>query len=74
MNNPQMFGTIDSTATYDKIEKIYWAMKKAVEQFPGVRFISHSSHWYDWGAMMYGRFVVNNPTVVEPIEAEGSGG
>ena len=23
MNNPQMFGTIDSTATYDKIEKIH---------------------------------------------------
>ena len=61
MNNPQMFGTIDSTATYDKIEKIYWAMKKAVEQFPGVRFISHSSHWYDWGCMNYSRFIIDSP-------------
>ena len=64
MNNPQMFGTIDSTATYDKIEKIYWAMKKAVEQFPGVRFISHSSHWYDWGCMNDSRFIIDNPPEV----------
>lgn len=64
MNNPQMFGTLDTTATYDKIEKIYWAMKRAVEdnfsQY-GVRFISHSSHWYDWGCMNYSRFIIDEP-------------
>ena len=69
MDNPQMFGTIDTTATYANIEKIYWAMKKAIEgNFPGVRFISHSSHWYDWGVMNYSRFIMDNPPE-EPEEA-----
>lgn len=62
MNNPQMFGTLDTVATYDNIEKIYWAMKKAVEEIgEGIRFISHSSHWYDWGCMNYSRFIIDNP-------------
>lgn len=62
MNNPQMFGTLDTCATYDNIEKIYRAMKSAVEDnFEGVRFISHSSHWYDWGCMNYSRFIIDNP-------------
>lgn len=64
MDLPQMFGTLDTVATHDNIEKIYRAMKAAVEdnfkQY-GVRFISHSSHWYDWGAMNYSRFIIDNP-------------
>jgi len=69
MNNPQMFGTLDTTATYANIEKIYRAMKSAVEDnFPGVRFISHSSHWYEWGAMNYSRFIIDNPPA-DPQEA-----
>ena len=43
MDIPQMFGTMDTVATYANIEKIYWAMKKAVnDNFPFVRYISHS--------------------------------
>jgi len=61
MNNPQMFGTLDTVSTYDRIEDIYRAMKKAVEEFEGVRFISHSSHWYEWGAMNYSRFIMDHP-------------
>jgi len=61
MNNPQMFGTLDTVSTFDKIETIYWEMKKAVEAFDNVRFISHSSHWYEWGAMNYSRFIIDNP-------------
>ncbi len=68
LNLPEMFGTIDTTATYDNIEKCYWAMKEAVESFPGVRFISHSSHWYDWGCMNYSRFIMDNPPE-DPEEA-----
>ena len=64
MDLPQMFGTLDTVATHNNIEKIYRAMKSAVEdnfsQY-GVRFISHSSHWYDWGAMNYSRFIIDNP-------------
>ena len=69
MNNPQMFGTMDTTATFDKIEKIYWAMKHAVEDnFPNVRFIAHCSHWYEWGTMLYDRFIMDQPPE-DPEEA-----
>lgn len=66
---PWMFGTMDSIAPFDKIEKIYWAMKNAVESnFPMARFIAHFSHWYEWGAMIYDRFIVENPPQ-DPMEA-----
>lgn len=66
---PWMFGTMDSIAPFDKIEKIYWAMKNAVESnFPMARFIAHFSHWYEWGAMIYDRFIVENPPE-DPVEA-----
>ncbi len=68
MNNPQMFGTMDTVSTYENVEKIYWAMKKAVEQFKGVRFIAHCSHWYDWGTMIYDRFIMDEPPE-DPEEA-----
>lgn len=71
MDLPQMFGTLDTVATHDNIEKIYWAMKHAVEDGfgeYGVRFISHSSHWYDWGTMNYSRFIIDNPPE-DPEEA-----
>ncbi len=71
MDLPQMFGTLDTVATHDNIEKIYRAMKAAVEdnfKDYGVRFISHSSHWYDWGAMNYSRFIIDNPPK-DPEEA-----
>ena len=32
-----------------------------MESFEGVRFISHSSHWYEWGAMNYSRFIMDHP-------------
>lgn len=58
---PAMYGTMDTVATYSNIEKIYWAMKKEVEKYDGVRFIAHFSHWYEWGCMMYDRFIMDNP-------------
>ncbi len=69
MDLPQMFGTMDTIAPYDKIEGIYWAMKKAIEtKFPNIRFIAHFSHWYEWGCMIYDRFICDNPPQ-DPIEA-----
>jgi FAD/FMN-containing dehydrogenases len=66
---PQMFGTMDTIATYSNIEKIYWAMKEAIEtNFPEARFIAHFSHWYEWGCMIYDRFIVDNPPS-DPHEA-----
>lgn len=59
---PQMFGTMDTVATYSKIEKIYWAMKKTIEEnFPMAYFIAHFSHWFEWGCMCYDRFIVDDP-------------
>ncbi|MGE4283479.1 MAG: FAD-binding oxidoreductase [Clostridia bacterium] len=69
MDIPQMFGTMDTVATYTNIEKIYWAMKDAIENnFEGVRFIAHFSHWYEWGCMVYDRFIMDNPPE-DPEEA-----
>ncbi|NLI22969.1 MAG: FAD-binding oxidoreductase [Clostridiales bacterium] len=69
MDIPQMFGTMDTVATYQNIEEIYWAMKHAVEDnFPGVRFIAHCSHWYEWGTMIYDRFIMDHPPQ-DPEEA-----
>lgn len=66
---PQMFGTMDTIATYSNIEKIYWAMKEAIEtNFPMARYIAHFSHWYEWGCMIYDRFIVDNPPQ-DPHEA-----
>ncbi len=69
MDLPQMFGTMDTIAPYDKIEKIYWEMKKAIEtNFPNIKFIAHFSHWYEWGCMIYDRFICDNPPQ-DPVEA-----
>ena len=70
MDIPQMFGTMDTVATYANIEKIYRAMKKVInEKFPYVRYISHSSHWYEWGCMNYTRFIVDPKDVPQDPEA-----
>lgn len=59
---PQAFGTLDTVATFANIENVYWGMKNAVkEQFPQATFIGHFSHWYDWGCMLYARFIIDNP-------------
>lgn len=66
---PQAFGTLDTVATFANIEKVYWAMKNAVrENFPEATFIGHFSHWYEWGCMLYARFIVENPPA-DPQEA-----
>jgi alkyldihydroxyacetonephosphate synthase len=61
---PWMYGTTETVATYDKIEAIWRAQKKAVEEgFAdwNVRFIAHFSHWWRWGASMYSRFIIEAP-------------
>ncbi|MBR2626084.1 MAG: FAD-binding oxidoreductase [Lentisphaeria bacterium] len=68
---PQAFGTLDTVATFANIEKVYWAMKKVVnENFPQARFIGHFSHWYEWGCMLYARFIFEGENVpADPAEA-----
>lgn len=59
---PQAFGTLDTVATFANIENVYRAMKRVVEeQFPMARYIGHFSHWYEWGCMLYARFIIDHP-------------
>ena len=68
---PQAFGTLDTVATFADIENVYWGMKNVVkENFPQARFIGHFSHWYEWGCMLYARFIFEGKDVPEdPGEA-----
>ncbi len=66
---PQAFGTLDTVATFSNIEKVYWAMKNTVQDnFPEATFIGHFSHWYEWGCMLYARFIIDEPPE-DPREA-----
>ncbi len=68
---PWMYGTTETVSTYDKIEKVYWAEKNAVEQgFKewDIEFIGHFSHWFHWGSALYTRFIIKNPPE-DPEEA-----
>ena len=61
---PWMYGTTETVATFDKIESLYWAEKKAVEEGfadQDIQFIGHFSHWFHWGVMLYSRFIIENP-------------
>jgi len=59
-----MYGTTEPITTYDKIEKLYYAEKRAVEEgFKewDIDFIGHFSHWFHGGVMVYTRFIIRNP-------------
>src|SRR5215217_4981145 len=58
---PAIWGTLDVVATYARIEAVYAALHKAVREpyaDTGLQLRMHFSHWYLWGTMIYGRFVV----------------
>ncbi len=61
---PWMYGTTETITTFDKLEKLYWAEKKAVEETYAdldIKFIGHFSHWFHWGASLYTRFIIEDP-------------
>lgn len=61
---PTLFGTVESTTTFDRIYGLYEAKKEALQQgFKewGAHYTAHFSHWYPWGVMVYDRFYVENP-------------
>ena len=69
---PAMYGTVETVATFDKIEAIYHAKKAAIEgEFGklGVEYIGHFSHWFPWGASLYDRFLLNSAPA-DPDEAQ----
>jgi alkyldihydroxyacetonephosphate synthase len=58
---PSIWGTLDVVATYDRIGAVYDALHRAVRvpyADTGLELRMHFSHWYLWGTMIYGRFVV----------------
>ena len=58
---PAIWGTLDVVATYSRIEAVYEALHRAVREpyaDTGLELRMHFSHWYPWGTMIYGRFVV----------------
>lgn len=61
---PWMFGTMDTLCTFDKIENLYNTKKKVLEETYAkwnLQYIAHMSHWFPWGAMVYDRFIIENP-------------
>ena len=61
---PELFGTVESTTTYDKILPLYEAKKKAIEEGYrewGATYTGHFSHWFPWGVMVYDRFYIKHP-------------
>jgi alkyldihydroxyacetonephosphate synthase len=58
---PAIWGTLDVVATYARVEAVYEALHRAVREpysDAGLELRMHFSHWYLWGTMIYGRFVV----------------
>jgi alkyldihydroxyacetonephosphate synthase len=58
---PAIWGTLDVVATYARIEAVYDALHRTVRvpyAADGLQLRMHFSHWYPWGTMIYGRFVV----------------
>jgi len=71
---PAVWGTVEATATYARLLDVYRAVRAAVEPYErsaGLKLKTHFSHWYPWGAMMYGRFVIpdGGPDAVELHDA-----
>ena len=61
---PAMWGTIDAVAPYSRILDVYHAIRAALEPFGehGLRLRTHFSHWYEWGTMVYPRFMIDDTT------------
>jgi alkyldihydroxyacetonephosphate synthase len=58
---PAIWGTLDVVASYSRIEAVYDALHRSVREpyrDVGLQLRMHFSHWYAWGTMIYGRFVV----------------
>src|ERR687895_2129227 len=64
---PAMWGTIDAVASYGRILGVYHAIRAALEPFgdQGLRLRTHFSHWYDWGTMVYPRFLIGDTSELD---------
>jgi len=61
---PFIWGTADVVAPFSRMLPAYRALREHMlgeyERYD-LHFSGHFSHWYPWGAMVYGRFTVRSP-------------
>jgi alkyldihydroxyacetonephosphate synthase len=59
---PSIWATIDVVTDYAHIEDVYArvtaAIRAAVDPSWQLQLVTHLSHWYDWGTMIYARFKI----------------
>jgi alkyldihydroxyacetonephosphate synthase len=59
---PSIWCTIDVVADYAHIEEVYTrvteAMRRAIDPKWQMQLVTHLSHWYEWGTMIYARFKI----------------
>jgi alkyldihydroxyacetonephosphate synthase len=60
--------TIDVGATYDKLEDLYYSVKKAVEKSGKVQTMAHFSHFYPEGGSIYMIFALTEPNDIQAEE------
>lgn len=61
---PSIWGTIDLAAGFGQILPAFEAVRELMLDAYGrygLVFTGHFSHWYLWGTMVYGRFVLEDP-------------
>lgn len=61
---PSIWGTIDLAAGFKRILPAWEAVRElmlADYGKYGLVFTGHFSHWYPWGTMVYGRFILEEP-------------
>jgi alkyldihydroxyacetonephosphate synthase len=64
---PAMWATIDAVAGYGRILDVYHGIRAALEPYGehGLRLRTHFSHWYEWGTMVYPRFLIPDASGIE---------
>ena len=57
---PSIFGTLEFVTTYDRVLDVHEALQSVAARYAsrGLSLTCHLSHWYHWGVMVYGRFLV----------------
>lgn len=61
---PSIWGTIDLAAGFGRILPAFEAVRALMQEEYGqygLTFTGHFSHWYVWGTMVYGRFILTDP-------------
>lgn len=61
---PSVWGTIDLAAGFGRMLPAWEAVRELmVSDYDryGLTFTGHFSHWYPWGTMVYGRFILDDP-------------